>query len=142
MVVYMAIDKNCGLMFNNRRQSQDRVMRQQMLDDCQDRMLWIHEYSQKLFMPNDSSEFPANIMVDNDFLNKASEEDACFVENCSIGEWMDKIDTVVLYKWNREYPADFFFDMSLLDDNWKKFSVNKFVGSSHDKIIKEVWKRA
>ncbi len=142
MVIYIAIDKNNGMMFNNRRQSQDRVMRQQMLDDCQGATLWIHEYSKKLFMPNDDSDFPSNVMVDNDFLSKAGEADACFVENCSIEEWMDKIDKVVLFKWNREYPADFYFDMSLLDNNWKKFSVNKFVGSSHDKITKEVWKRA
>ena len=142
MVVYIAVDKNNGMMFNNRRQSQDRIMRQQMLDDCEGRTLWIHEYSKKLFVPNDGSDFPTNIIVDNDFLNKAGEEDGCFVENCNIAEWMDKVDKVVLFKWNREYPADFFFDISLLDNNWKKFSVNKFVGSSHDKIIKEVWKRA
>lgn len=142
MVVYIAVDNNNGMMFNNRRQSQDRVMRQNMLDDCAGINLWIHEYSQKLFIPNDGTKAPSNIIVDNEFLSKAEPGDACFVENCLINEWIDNVDTLVLYKWNRDYPADFFFDTSVLDSHWKKFSVNKFVGSSHDKITKEVWKRA
>lgn len=142
MVVYIAVDKDNGMLFNNRRQSQDRVMRANMLKDCSDSKLWMNEYSGKLFVPNDGSDFPSNVVVDNDFLSKAGENDSCFVENCSINEWMDKIDTIVLYKWNRNYPGDFFFDMSVLDSSWKRFAVNKFAGSSHEKITKEVWKRA
>lgn len=142
MVLYIALDDENGMMFNNRRQSQDRIMRQNMLKDCGDSKLWIAEYSKKLFLLEDGITLPPNIVVDDDFLNKAEENDHCFVENCSITPWVDKIHTLVLYKWNRLYPADMYFDTSILDANWRKFSVNKFQGSSHDKITKEVWKRA
>lgn len=141
MIVYIAVDDENGMMFNNRRQSQDRIMRQNMLKDCGDSKLWIAEYSRKLFTPIDDSEFPCNIVVNDEFLSLAEENDYCFVENQSITEWADKIDTLVLYKWNKSYPADFYFDPAVLT-NMKRFAVSKFTGSSHDKITKEVWKRA
>ena len=142
MKVYIALDKNNGFIFNHRRQAQDRGMRANMLKDCGDSTLWISEYSRRIFTPTDGSEFPANVVVDDDFLAKAGPEDCCFVENVSPLEWYEKIDTFVLYKWNTLYPADVYFDLSLKDLGWKKFSVNDFKGSTHDKITKEVWKRA
>lgn len=141
MIVYIAVDDENGMLFNQRRQSQDRIMRENMLRDCGNSRLWIADYSKKLFLDEAGNITPANIVVDNDFLANAEENDHCFVENCDITPWMSKIDTIVLYKWNRRYPADTYFDTSLLDANWKKFSLNHFKGSSHDKIFKEVWKR-
>lgn len=141
MVVYIALDDDNGMMFNNRRQSQDRVMRQNMLKDCGESTLWIAEYSKKLFLAQDGTGLPPNIMVDDDFLDKAGANDYCFVENRSLVPYMNKIDTLVIFKWNCDYPDDFYFDSSVLDANWKKFAVSKFKGSSHDKITKEVWKR-
>jgi hypothetical protein len=142
MVVYITIDDNNGLMFNNRRQSQDRIMRENMLKHCGEAKLWIAEYSRKLFIPQDGSEFPSNVIVDDDFRNKADYADHCFVEKDNLAQWMDKIDTLVIYKWNRNYPTDLCFDFSVLDSGWKRFSVSDFQGSSHDKITREVWKRA
>ena len=141
MVVYITIDNNNGLMFNNRRQSQDRIMRENMLEHCCEATLWISEYSRKLFTPQDGTEMPSNIMVDDDFWNKAGSLDHCFVEKDNLSKHIDKIDTLVIYKWNRNYPGDLYFDFSILDSNWKCSSISDFVGSSHDKINKEVWKR-
>ena len=142
MIVYIAIDDANGMMFNRRRQSQDRIMRENMLKDAAQSRLWISEFSKKLFFDETGVVTPSNVVVDNDFLDKADSSDCCFVENCDITPWIDKIDTLVLYKWNRQYPADMYFDTNLLDANWRKFSVNHFKGSSHSKITKEVWKRA
>ena len=141
MIVYIAVDDTNGMMFNHRRQSQDRIMRQNMLKDCADSTLWIGEYSRRIFSDENGNLIADNIVVDDDFLSKAGENDHCFSETTDITPWMDKIDTLVLYKWNKRYPADTYFDTSLLDTNWKKFSLNHFKGSSHDKIFKEVWKR-
>lgn len=141
MIVYLALDDDNGFMFNNRRQSQDRIMRENMMKDCDTSKLWIAEYSRRIFSDENGNLIAENIIVDNDFLNKADVDDFCFVETSDITPWMDKISTLVLYKWNKRYPADTFFDTSLLDVNWKKFSLNHFKGSSHDKIFKEVWKR-
>ena len=141
MIVYIAVDDENGMLFNNRRQSQDRIMRENMLQDCVGSKLWVAEYSKKFFVDENGNITPDNVVVDDDFLEKAGENDHCYVEKGDISPWMDKIDTIVLYKWNKRYPADTYFDISLLDSNWKKFSLNHFTGSSHDKIFKEVWKR-
>ena len=141
MVVYITIDNNNGLMFNNRRQSQDRIMRENMLKHCGEARLWISEYSKKLFTSQDETDIPSNIIVDDDFWNKAGNIDHCFVEKDNLSKHIDKIHTLVIYKWNRNYPSDLYFDFSILDSNWKCLSVSDFAGSSHDKITKEVWER-
>ena len=142
MVVYITIDDNNGLMFNNRRQSQDRIMREDMLNHCGEAKLWISEYSRKLFTTQDENIFPSNIIVDDDFWNKANSTDHCFAEGDNLSQWIDKIDILVIYKWNRNYPSDLKFNFSILDSTWKCISISDFKGSSHDKITKEVWKRA
>ena len=142
MVVYITLDNDNGMMFNNRRQSQDQVMRENMLKHCNGARLWVSQYSRMLFEQQGTSEIPENIIADDNFISKAAPEDYCFVENDSLSTWIDKIDTLVIYKWNRDYPADLYFDFSILDSHWKKFSVNDFKGSSHNKITREVWKRS
>lgn len=141
MIVYIAVDDENGMLFNNRRQSQDRIMRENMLQDCVDSKLWVAEYSKKFFVDENGNITQPNVMIDNNYLALAGENDGCYVEKEDISPYIDKIDTIVLYKWNVRYPADTYFNISLLDSNWKKHSLNHFKGSSHDKIYKEVWKR-
>ena len=45
-----------------------------------------------------------------------------------------------LYKWNRDYPADFYFDIDYAND-YKLETTLDFVGTSHEKITKEVYVR-
>ena len=135
MVVCIVVDDNNGMMFNNRRQSQDKMLREDILRDCVHKKLWINEYTEMQFIPYDN----VNIVVDNEFLDKAEEDDVCFVESNLLSAYQEKITKIVLYKWNRNYPADFYFDVDLSD--WKLELSTEFVGSSHDKITKEVWVR-
>lgn len=141
MIAYMIIDDQNGTMFNHRRQSQDRILRQNMLKDCTNSRLWISEYSKSLFLDESGAISPNNVIVDNLFMEKAEDNDCCFIEDIDITSDLERIDTLVLYKWNCSYPADTFFDTSFLNIGWKKFSLNHFKGSSHNKIFKEVWKR-
>ena len=46
---------------------------------------------------------------------------------------------VVLYKWNRVYPADQYFAMDL--SGWKLVETVEFPGSSHEKITEERYER-
>lgn len=133
MVVYLVVDDNNGLMFNSRRQSQDKILRENILQDCVNKTLWMNEYTETQFIPYVDS----NIIVDNDFLNKAKDDAICFVENEHLVNYKEKISKIVMYKWNRDYPADFYFDIDLSD--WKMMSSTEFVGNSHDKITKEIW---
>lgn len=133
MKVIVCVDDTMGMMFNKRRQSKDAVLRQKILSELNGAKLWMNAYSKKQF-EEDSEEA---VCVDEDFLKKAGENDYCFVENVEISNWEEMICEIILYKWNRRYPSDKKFRISL--DNWKLNSTEEFAGSSHEKITKEVY---
>lgn len=137
MIVCVAVDDNMGMMFNNRRQSQDKILRKYLLNMVNGRKIWINNYTAKQF------EYPltGNIAVDENFLDKACEEDFCFVENLSLEKYKERIKEIILFKWNRIYPADMYFDIPLVENEWKLTYVDEFEGNSHEKITMEEWKR-
>ena len=67
------------------------------------------------------------------------EEDYCFVENISPKLFEDKIDEIIIYNWNRIYPADMFFDICL--DKWFLKSEVELKGFSHEKIVQKIYIR-
>lgn len=133
MTVFITLDDKNGMLFNNRRQSKDKFLRNDMLNTCGEKRLWMNEYTSEQFEPLSN-----NIIIDEMFLEKAKENDYCFVENCSFIEYVDKVKRIIIYKWNRVYPADMYFDLSILE-GWKQLSTTEFEGNSHEKIIKEEW---
>ena len=143
MILIACIDDNKGMMFNHRRQSQDRVLRRHILDMVGDSNLWMNEYSVKMFEKDSEGQPQEHIQVDEDFLRKASEGEYCFVETFDCGPDMfpetANVEAVVLYKWNRIYPADQYFSMDL--SGWKMVETEEFTGSSHEKITKERYER-
>ena len=68
----------------------------------------------------------------------AGEDDFCFVENVPVTQYISKIGKVYLFKWNRNYPTDFTFDLDL-NSNFILISVEEFKGNSHELITLEVW---
>ena len=48
---------------------------------------------------------------------------------------MDRTREIILYKWNRVYPADFRFEVDL--SSWKLEESEEFAGLSHEKITRE-----
>ena len=141
MIVFIALDNNYGMMFNHRRQSQDRILRENMLTHCKNRPLWMNSYSATLFSSGEEATLSANIVVDEDFLSKAAEKEYCYVEDNNLEQHMDQIHTLIVYKWNRTYPSDLTFNYSELKRHWKIIAKERFTGSSHDMITKEVWQR-
>ena len=131
MKVFVCVDEKFGISFNNRRQSRDSVIALKIIEMSEGRSLYMNEYSSKLF-----SGF-RDIAVDNDFLNKAKENDCCFVELNSLSDCNDKIDTIILFKWNKVYPSDMKLEVDF--SNRKLETSFDFVGTSHDKITCEVW---
>ena len=49
MIIMVCVDDNNGMMFNKRRQSQDRVLRQRMLELAGEKKLWMNDYSRRQF---------------------------------------------------------------------------------------------
>jgi hypothetical protein len=135
MIVIVCVDDKNGMMFNKRRQSKDRVLIDNMIQEIGDAPLWINEYSSKQFVEITKE----NLIVCEEFLDLAREGEYCFVENLSLLNYEKQIEQVVLYHWNRNYPADFYFDLDLTD--WKIIGQEEFAGSSHEKITRKVYRR-
>ena len=133
MIIMAAVDDRNGMMFNRRRVSQDRLLRERILNLTRGGKLWMNSYSARQF---GSAE---QICVSEDFLAEAGEGEYCFVENTPVAPHEKSIEKVYLYKWNRRYPSDWKFDLDL--SGWKLLSTEDFQGSSHEKITEEVYIR-
>ncbi|HIX91008.1 MAG TPA: ribonuclease Z [Candidatus Agathobaculum pullicola] len=137
MHVMLCLDNKDGMLFNHRRQSQDRILRSHILSLCGARGLWLNAYSAGQF----TQEEHARLRVDDRFLALAGEGDYCFVEDRRIEPFLDKIEHIILFGWNRAYPADRYFDRTVLRQGWILRETDEFVGCSHAKITKEVYEK-
>lgn len=132
MIVILCLDDKKGMMFNNRRQSKDKFVIQDILKLVDGKKLFISSYSESLFQGLESK-----LIIDDNFLNNATEEDYCFVENNNLKDFSEKIEKIIVYKWNRIYPSDLKLEITIQD--WNLIGRFEFVGNSHDKITREVY---
>jgi len=130
----VCLDDNLGMLFNRRRQSRDRELIADMIRHVGEIPLWISPYSAPLF----GEDHPC-LRVADDPVAAAGENDFCFVENTPLPNGVSEINELIIYRWNRLYPSDMRFscDMSA----FHLAGVSEFVGSSHDKITKEILKK-
>ncbi len=134
MYLIVAIDKENGMMFNGRRQSRDRVLCEKVLDITRESRLWVNSYTAKLFEGYEAEQ----LAVDEDFIGKAGDDEFCFAENVLPSE-DTMIKKIILFKWNRQYPGDFFFNIDLA--GWSLKGIQNFAGFSHENITMEVYDR-
>ncbi|MBR6644238.1 MAG: hypothetical protein IKL21_00565 [Clostridia bacterium] len=134
MYIVVCLDTMGGILFNNRRQSRDSVIVNDVVNMAGEK-LYMSAYSKKLFKDVDG------ITVGEEFPFTYDEGAYCFAE-CEIPEEaVDKAEGFVIYHWNKLYPQDVSFDISLVKNNFKLESSEDLVGTSHDKITKEIWKK-
>ena len=134
MHIIVCIDQNGGMRFNRRRQSRDAEVCARILRRAAGSRLWIHPESQKLFAPD-----APGLCVDAAFPAAALLGDFCFVEDPALLPPEEKMETVILYHWNRDYPADAYFTTPL--DRFTLLEQTEFAGTSHEKITEEVYGR-
>lgn len=130
MNVIICLDQNNGMLFNNRRQSRDRIVRKNILEYINGAKLYMDEYSFKQF----SEEKADNIIVDNN-LENATEHDFCFVERQEVR--IEEINKLIVYRWDKIYHADKYFNMD--DIKCNLVETLEFQGYSHEKIIREIY---
>ena len=133
MNIIVCVDKNNGMSFMGKRQSQDRVLREKIFEITNGARLLMNPYSAKQF------ENIEDIIVDEDFLVNANQGDFCFVENKEVTS--EKVESFYIFNWNRKYPGDLFFEIDLKAEGFKKIKKEEFQGSSHDKITLEIYSR-
>ena len=127
------VDGRNGMAFHNRRQSQDRLARWDILKEAGRAPLWVNAVTARQFMDGQQS----RLRIDEAFLDRAGSGEFCFVEDRSVKPYETRIEQVILYRWNRAYPADLYWDLPL--DGWTLERREEFPGYSHKIITKEVY---
>ena len=127
------VDGRNGMAFHNRRQSQDRLARWDILKEAGRAPLWVNAVTARQFTDGQQS----RLRIDEAFLDRAGSGEFCFVEDRSVKPYETRIEQVILYRWNRAYPADHYWDLPL--DGWTLEWREEFPGYSHKIITKEVY---
>lgn len=134
MYLVACVDDRMGMLFNRRRVSRDKKVSQDILDMCKDKKLYIEECSALLF-----SEFPGEkIQAIKEISAADLKGQYVFLEDPEkIQE--SQTEAIILYRWNRKYPADRYFSIDLAQ--WKLVETTEFPGNSHEKITKEKYEK-
>ena len=135
MHLIICLDDRNGMSFNRRRQSRDRAVTADIVRTSAGRMLWMSPASAALF----EDDPPCSLRTAEDFLDRAAKDDCCFVEDRDVRPYLPQIGEIILYRWNRVYPADRYWDIDLTVGDWTLRETTDFPGFSHAKITKEVY---
>ena len=131
MIAIFCVGDGGSFLFNRRRVSSDKAVIQWILDTCGEAPVCVSAYSAKLFPTG------ANILVCDDPFEAS--ENVCFIEALPDGDWMRKTERVILFHWNRTYPADIVFPIDELRKRGTLVSSEEFSGNSHERITREVF---
>ena len=132
LILIACVDDGMGMMFNNRRQSRDKLLIENLLQMCGETNLYYTQYSAKLF-----EEVAVGTITDN-LLETVQDGEYTFVEDVDVSTLSDRIEELIVYRWNRVYPADKQLEISL--ENFELLETIEFAGNSHEKITREVYR--
>ena len=74
-------------------------------------------------------------------VQEAVDGDYCFVEDTALKPYERWIEKIIVFRWNRAYPADQSFDLDLCGGNWKLSESDEFAGIEGEDVktfLKEV----
>lgn len=129
MILAICADDRFGMSFGGRRQSKDAFVRRRLLE-LSGGNLRMSDYSAR--------QFEEQVYHGSDYLSGAKNGDWCFAENPDYEDFGEKIEKIVLFRWNRHYPADVHFQFP---GKWAQVFSEDFPGSSHDTITMEVYEK-
>ncbi len=135
MLVGICLDDKNGMLFNKRRQSRDQMLIQDFLHTIEGE-LYITAYSEILFQ-----EMSQEYHVVENPLEEATEKDSCFIESAEVSSHLQGIQKLIIYRCNRHYPSDKKLQVNMEEVGFAQVSCSEFLGSSHEKITKEVWEK-
>ena len=135
MTVALCVCDAGGMMFNKRRQSKDRRVIADLVALSGEREIVITPFSEKLF-----SECADKTRVLSD-LSAPCAGSFVFCDDVAPSELAFEISTLIIYRWNRKYPADKYMGICPERDGFSLVESVDFVGDSHEKITREIWKK-
>ena len=133
MKLILCVSDEMGVLFNERRQSSDIKVVQDVIELASGSRVLAHTYSGKLF-----AEYPQVVLAD-DYLTQAGEDDYCFCEKGTPDA--NQVKSVILYLWNRSYPWDVCRDDVIEMNQFQKTEETEFSGNSHEKITRQIFER-
>ena len=134
MYLIACVDDRMGMMFNHRRVSRDRAVIKDIMDRCGDQVVYIESGSAVLFKDFNSE----SVHVWNEDRNDLLEGRYFFVEDPDVIR-EESVEKIILYQWNRNYPADQYFPIDL--EEWILEDASEFAGHSHEKITRSCFVR-
>lgn len=129
MILAVCADDRFGMSFGGRRQSKDAEVRRKLLE-LSGGSLRMSDYSAR--------QFEEQVYHGSDYLSGAKNGDWCFAEAPDYEDLGGKIGKIVLFRWNRHYPADVYFRFP---GKYALVRSEEFPGSSHEKITMEVYEK-
>ena len=127
MTIYVCLDDRNGMLFNKRRQSRDIKVLEDIRKSAD--VLTIDAFSEKLIQ---EAEIPYVLAPE-----EIPEDAHFFAEARDLSDLLPRASKLVIYRWNRHYPADVRFEGDL--SAFRLESREEFPGKSHEKITKEVY---
>ncbi len=150
MKLVICTDSRLGYAFNHRRQSADLRMRQDMFRRLGGAAggLFVNAYTERSLLRDgcfDAKEAARRgknpAPSGRAFLEAAAEAGGwAFVENVEVKGLWHRVDEILLYIWDKRYPADYAFPKALLS-SFELTETAEFPGRSHDVIRLEHYVR-
>lgn len=134
MKLIVCLDDQNGILFNGRRQSRDSAVIQRILALTQEQGVCMNAYSAKLFPQG-----APGIRICDDLISTGEKNHWIFAENMDITPYVQQIKQLVVFRWNRMYPADLYFPMEILRSKLKLIRTREFSGNSHSRITEETY---
>ena len=133
MTLYFCLDDRNGLAYNRRRQSRDSAVLGDIRAHLEGELL-IDPISQRIV---EEAGIPWCTAPEE--LSRELSGRSYFVEARQPGDWVNLARKVVIYRWNRPYPADRWFDIDLNAMGFSLVETLEFGGTSHRNITREVY---
>lgn len=137
MILAVCLDDKYGMSFLGRRQSRDREVSAHILSRLGKGKLWLDHSSAELFNKDDPRITLTEALPEN-----CDHEDVIFCENLSFAGDLTRFSGIWMYRWNCVYPADVYFPIDEVKENFNMAESVDFAGFSHDRITLEVYNRA
>ena len=126
--VIACVDERNGMLFNHRRQSRDQTVTEKIQELCQGKILWMNEYSSSLY----GNMHGVTVQCHENLPDQAESGDFALMETVDPGNYKERTEELILFCWNRIYPAQLFMTLDLSE--WKQTEELEFEGTSHEKI--------
>ncbi len=129
MTLYICLDDRNGLKFNKRRQSRDAALLEDIRSQLTGNLLIGAESEKLIAEAGIPYVLPPETAADY------------FAEDVPPEEILAQTEKIVIYRWNRHYPADVRWEPDLAAMGFTLRETGEFPGKSHETITREVYEK-